>query len=71
MGLGVEEHFNQRRSCQLIRLPTLLQLWAGFHLGGVEQGAFVEDGHGDGEVVDGYDVGVGDVDGEDELDVVD
>jgi hypothetical protein len=66
MGLDVEEHFNQSRSCQLISLPARLQLWADFHLGGFEQGALIEDGHDGGGIVDGHDVGVGDVDGEDD-----
>ena len=57
-----------REAEQLARLRTL---GAGLDLGGAQQGAVVEDGHGGGGVVDGHDVGVGDVDGEDELDVED
>lgn len=46
-------------------------LGAGLDLCGAEQGTVVEDGHGGGGVVDGDDVWVSDVDGEDELGVED
>lgn len=42
---------------------------AGQDLGGAEQGAVVEDGEGRRRVADGGGVGVGDMDGEDELHV--
>ena len=50
-------------------LAGLGGLGAGQDVSGAEEGAFVEDGHGGGGVVDGSDVGVGDVDGEDEVGV--
>lgn len=42
-------------------------LRAGLDLGRAEKRAVVEDGHGGGGVVDGGDVGVGDMYGEDEV----
>lgn len=50
---------------QNLTRPGLLR--TGIDLGRAEEGTLVENGHSGGGVVDGSDVGVGDVDGEDEL----
>ncbi|GMN60181.1 hypothetical protein TIFTF001_029270 [Ficus carica] len=47
------------------------RLGAGLDVGRAEELALVEDGHGGGGVMDGGDVGIGDVDGQDELGVED
>lgn len=52
-------------------LAGLGGLGAGVYLGGAEVRAVVEDRHGRRGVVDGRDVGVGDVYGEDDLGIED
>eukprot|EP00262_Sarcandra_glabra_P003200 TRINITY_DN1376_c0_g1_i7.p2 TRINITY_DN1376_c0_g1~~TRINITY_DN1376_c0_g1_i7.p2 ORF type:complete len:147 (-),score=14.12 TRINITY_DN1376_c0_g1_i7:213-653(-) len=56
-------------SRELKDLARFRRLRAGEDLGGAEERAVVEDRHGGGGVFDGCDVGVSDVDGQDEFDV--